>query len=152
MHFLPVALSRWLGQIAMPTSEHGICAASSARTKHLKEGHPGRDNWERMSQEMMMRGRHDQGWWITWIEWAYVSLRKRKERTKNQQKKENKRTKDKEKQNSKKQTKAKQRKANTKAETSQGRAENRTRLKSAWTLLREFFQGLPRGLLRESEG
>jgi hypothetical protein len=35
-----------------------------------------------MSQEMMMRGRHDQTWWRSWIDGVYVSLSKRKERRK----------------------------------------------------------------------
>jgi hypothetical protein len=94
---------------------------------------------------MMMRGRHDQSWWRSRIDGAYVSLRKRIVRRKELKI-------NKEKQNNEKQTKTKQRKANAKAETSKGRDENKTRLESAWTLLREFFRGLPRGLLKESEG
>jgi F0F1-type ATP synthase assembly protein I len=48
--------------------------------------------------------------------------------------------------------KKKKEKQTKEAETSKGRNEKRTRLMSAWTLLREFFRGLPGRLLRESEG
>jgi hypothetical protein len=46
---------------------------------------------------MMMRGRHDETWWRSWIDGVYVSLRKRKT---------------KEKQRNEKQTKTKERKTN----------------------------------------
>jgi hypothetical protein len=54
----------------------------------------------------MMRGRNNQSSWGSWIDGAYVSLRKRKERTKegkNESRKERKINKDKEKQRNEKQ-------------------------------------------------
>jgi hypothetical protein len=63
-------------------------------------------------------------------------LRKRNKRTKNKQKEKN----------------EKNEKPTKEAETSKARDEKQTRLKSAWTLLRELFRWLPGRLLRESEG
>jgi hypothetical protein len=57
MHFLSLALSRWLGQIAMQNSEYGMGAAGWARAKHLSEGHPECENWQIRSREMMSRGK-----------------------------------------------------------------------------------------------
>jgi hypothetical protein len=133
MHFLPLALSRWLCQIATRNSEHGIGAASSARAMHLSKEHPGCEIWERRSREMIKRGRHRLGGWESWIDGVQVSLRNKKEK--------NKRTKNKQKIG--KQTKE--------AEKSKSRDEKQTRLMSSWALLRVFFRGLPDRLLRESE-
>jgi hypothetical protein len=132
----------------MPNSEHEIRAASPVRAMHLNGEHPGCENWERRSREMMMRGKNDLSRRGSCIDGGHVNLRKKEERTKSQQKSritnKTKRTKNKQKRKKEKQTKE--------TERSKGRAEKQRRLMSAWTLLCELFRGFPGRLLRESDG
>jgi hypothetical protein len=87
MHFLPFALSPWLGQIAMQNSEHGIGAAIWVRAVDLSAEQPGWENCQRRSREMMTRERHCLSGWGSSIECAHLSSRNKAERTTNKQNK-----------------------------------------------------------------
>jgi hypothetical protein len=84
----------------MQNSEHGIDAASSARAKLLSEGHPGWENWQKRSPEMIIDDNESkkssepmeksQGWCSHEIEKEKRRDKKqnKNERTKSKQKKQ----------------------------------------------------------------
>jgi hypothetical protein len=102
----------------MHNSERGSGTVSWARVVHLSEGHPGYENYQKMSQKMMKTGGHTLRDWEVGLMLTKVSLRKRKERMGNKRK----------------QTQAKERKVNESKETrskqkerKQAKAETKTK-------------------------